>query len=256
MENTNPSSVAPIPTIKDYNLNLRGIGDLMRDAIKTYKNNWKKFVTLMLLGFLSSVPYLVLTMIVGVEGKDISALWFLLIFVLFLVTFYFSVRIQAAILFIIKDEKLTWKLAFIAGRKYFWRIVGLTLLTFLFIFLWSLLFIIPGLIFAIFYCLASYILINEDLGGRKAIKRSRQLIKGFWWAVFARLLLLFLILFIVMMILSIPTALLNMVAVWLGSAYAILVNLVIMMITPAIMVYMFLIYKDLKTIKDTPVTIK
>jgi len=49
----------------------------------------------------------------------------------------------------------------------------------LFIFLWALLFIIPGIIAALSYSMTFYILAdNNSIGGREAIKMSKEMMKG------------------------------------------------------------------------------
>lgn len=61
----------------------------------------------------------------------------------------------------------------------FWRAVGLRLLIMLKVFLWSLLFIVPGIIAAFRYALAPYILAeNPDITAQEAIERSKALMMG------------------------------------------------------------------------------
>ena len=59
------------------------------------------------------------------------------------------------------------------------------LLTCLFIFLWSLLFIIPGIIMSFAYAMVPYLL-NKDhnLKGSDALKLSKQMMKGHKWQLF------------------------------------------------------------------------
>lgn len=59
------------------------------------------------------------------------------------------------------------------------------LLTTLFVFLWGLLFIIPGIIKAYSYCMAPYLMVREkDLKGTDAIKKSMEYMKGEKWHFF------------------------------------------------------------------------
>jgi hypothetical protein len=51
-----------------------------------------------------------------------------------------------------------------------------------------LLFIIPGVLFSVWFSLAIYALIFEERRGISAILRSRDLISGSWWGVFWRFL--------------------------------------------------------------------
>ncbi len=61
----------------------------------------------------------------------------------------------------------------------FWRAVGLRLLIMLKVFLWSLLFIVPGIVASLRYALAPYILAeNPDMPVKEAIERSKALMQG------------------------------------------------------------------------------
>jgi uncharacterized membrane protein len=63
--------------------------------------------------------------------------------------------------------------------------LGTYLLIALFVFLWSLLLIVPGVIAALSYSLAFYLLVdNENIGAMDAIKRSKELMNGYKWKLF------------------------------------------------------------------------
>lgn len=63
--------------------------------------------------------------------------------------------------------------------------VGTMLLMDIFRFLWSLLFIIPGIIKAYSYCMVPFILAdNPNLGARETINLSRKMMKGHKWRTF------------------------------------------------------------------------
>ena len=65
------------------------------------------------------------------------------------------------------------------------KIVGAMAWQYLFVFLWSLLLIIPGIVKAYAYCLVPYILAeNPHIGYRRAIKLSMQMTNGFKGEIF------------------------------------------------------------------------
>ncbi len=67
----------------------------------------------------------------------------------------------------------------------FWKGVGLQLLVTLYTILWSLLFIIPGIIAALSYSMAPYILAeNPSMGIQEAIGRSKEMMDGNKWRLF------------------------------------------------------------------------
>jgi uncharacterized membrane protein len=66
------------------------------------------------------------------------------------------------------------------GFKYIMKAFGLHFLTGLFIFLWSLLFIIPGIVAALRYSMAFHILAdNPDIGVMEAIEKSKMMTQGY-----------------------------------------------------------------------------
>lgn len=72
-----------------------------------------------------------------------------------------------------------------SGFKYFWKLFVLTLLIAVYTFLWSLLFIIPGIIKSISYSRAFFIFYeNPELSASECIKRSKELMDGHKWTYF------------------------------------------------------------------------
>ena len=71
------------------------------------------------------------------------------------------------------------------GRGGYGRVVKTMLITDVFLILWTLLFIIPGLIKAYSYRMVPYILAQEpEISGREAINRSREMMDGQKWNAF------------------------------------------------------------------------
>lgn len=79
----------------------------------------------------------------------------------------------------IELEDMAW------GFKNFGNAIGLFFWQALWVFLWSLLFLIPGIVKAYSYRLAFYILAdNPDIGVREALNESKRLTDGFKWDLF------------------------------------------------------------------------
>ena len=67
----------------------------------------------------------------------------------------------------------------------FFKALGLNLFMALFIWLWTLLFIVPGIIAGYRYCLAPYLMAeNPNLGIREAVNMSKELMAGHKWRLF------------------------------------------------------------------------
>ncbi|GIQ83000.1 protein of unknown function DUF975 [Kipferlia bialata] len=71
------------------------------------------------------------------------------------------------------------------GNGLFWRSIGTMLLTGIFVLLWALLLIIPGIIAAFSYALAPWIILEDPTCGcNEALNRSKVLMKGNKWRLF------------------------------------------------------------------------
>jgi hypothetical protein len=73
-----------------------------------------------------------------------------------------------------------WK----ATTDQFWSLLWLQVLTFIKIFAWSLLFIVPGIVMALRYSLANTAFFDKGLKGNAALKESLALTKGSWITLF------------------------------------------------------------------------
>lgn len=107
------------------------------------------------------------------------------------------------------------------------------------------LFVIPAIIWSIWYGFAPLIALFENKTGWAAMERSKQIVKGRSWAVFGRLLFLALMLALIEMAISLPFALVHEA---LGEAAGSLVN--ILVLTPVGAIYSYHLYKELATIAD------
>lgn len=73
-----------------------------------------------------------------------------------------------------------------SGFKRFGDAFILNLLMGIFVLLWSLLLIVPGIIAGLSYSMAFYILADDpSIGGREALDRSKKMMYGYKWKLFA-----------------------------------------------------------------------
>ena len=168
----------------------------------------------------------------------------------YLIVIYFYIRTQISIFLFIKDgyqgkpEKV-----FESSKDLFWPYLGLSILTAVLIFLWLLLLIIPGIIFSVFYVFAVYVFFCEDKRGMEAIKRSKNLVKGYFWQIFGRILFLFLVTLIFVSIIGFPSFPLAKES----TAYEIwdvIMQIINMIVAPVYIIFFFKIYRDLVKIKQ------
>ena len=84
-----------------------------------------------------------------------------------------------------KDKADLNEMGFGFGRGGYGRVVKTMLLNDIFLLLWTLLFIIPGLVKSYSYRMVPFILAQEpELSGREAITRSREMMNGHKWNTF------------------------------------------------------------------------
>jgi hypothetical protein len=169
------------------------VGALLAQTWQMYSVNFKKFTLLLLFSLIGYIPLVIVFLMFLMPFGEGTAKVVLMVFVGFLavLSVIFSVYWQTSsfvgIFCLLKDPSKKIKEAFAFGRKHFWGYLAVSILTGILVLLWSFLFIIPGLIFGIFYSFALYVFIFEDFQGLAAIKRSKELVGGYWWPVFWRL---------------------------------------------------------------------
>jgi len=100
----------------------------------------------------------------------------------------------------------------------------------------GILLIIPGIIFYIYFEFSFFVFVGEGIKGAKALSRSKELVKGYWWQVFLREIVIMIVLF---------------VSAWaIGQIPVIGFFLGLVLATPFVIIFSYLIYKDLKQIKQ------
>ncbi len=216
------------------------IGDLFKKSFELYK---PRIWTMLWLGVISWISSIVIFAVFGIAGFTTFALgrniltfnlFSLLLFLIgVLLVVIINVWIQVAMIYAVKEEHATSSmknlLLAVRGKmaSYYW-IVFLRGLASVVGFI---LFIIPGIIFSVWFCLSQYAFVFEDKKGSGALGRSRQLIKGYWWPVLGRLLIL--------MVIAVLISSISKIGFLINSLFTV----------PFGIVYLYVIYEDLKQIK-------
>lgn len=231
---------------------MESIFSLFVRSWRNYTGNFRKYMILMGIYVL---PFLTIELISSLlKAADylleanpvflmvVKAILFvlMLIAVIFGVVIFFSS--QAAIYILVQDQKSKKSIFDLMskGKDSAWDYFILSIWLFIFVFLWTLLFIVPGLVFMIYYSVAFWPLFAEAKKGRDAIKRSKHLVRGNWWAVFWRF---FLLTFIVWAILLFPVVFMRTNEAL--NNWRAISNLVNIVLTPLFIAYSYYIYKDL-----------
>lgn len=127
---------------------------------------------------------------------------------------------------------------------YLWKYFVFMILYSLVLVVGLILLVIPGIIFLIWFGLGYLAIVFDDYKTIEAFKRSKELVKGYWWAIFGR----FVFWSLFSLLIGFLIFLLRIIS---GSDYvAIISNLVSLVITPLSVAYFAVVYQDIKSIKE------
>ncbi len=170
--------------------------DLMRDARMSLSGNWGlavlgNFLYVVLLNSVALFAVVSCVFVVAVSaaaGGDAmaaySAVYFASYLFLFLISGAAMVGFCGFFLGIVQEGEARLERLFV-GFRHFGKSFGVYFFFLLFYGLWSLLFVIPGIIAALRYSMAFFIIADdEDCGPLEAIGRSKVMMKGNKWKFF------------------------------------------------------------------------
>lgn len=129
------------------------------------------------------------------------------------------------------DTQLGFKSSFGAAKENYWAFTWMFSLLAFVVGGGSLLVLIPGLVFATWFLFAQYILAVEGEGGMNSLLKSREYVRGYFWAVLLRLLTLW-----------VSCLLLMIVFGWIPLVG----DLLSLFLFPFTLIYQYLLYRDLR----------
>lgn len=240
-------------------LKISSCQELAKSSWPIYKQNITKFISLMLIPLFAFFVLGVLTVfsiipIFVFHPENIAikygliALIVIVLIIAFCLFIYIAISSQAGMFLLIKNHKdnITVKDAFMGGRKIAVKFFVTNLLVAFFVFLWTLLFIIPGIYMTLAYSMAIWVLVCEGIAGGAAIKKSKQLVKGYWMALFGRYAVVYIAVYAVIMI---PFLIFGEKS-GIGIAWTVISQVLSFLVAPFIVIYTYHIYLDLKRIKN------
>lgn len=144
---------------------------LMKEARESLKGRWN-------LAIKASLVYLVIQIVLSIGG-DIGTIISLII------AGPLALGIAIFSLSFTRNDNTAKVSQMFEGFNHFGKTLITYILMVIYILLWSLLLIIPGIIASIAYSQTFFILAeNPNIGSREAIKRSREMMKGYKWKYF------------------------------------------------------------------------
>jgi Tfp pilus assembly protein PilE len=253
---SNPTSQSsPVPPPAQTISSLPGATAIFGQAWAIYKQRLGTFLGVMAIPMLIMIVLLAIVAGGGLLGVSLLSSKFaaggigllILLAILFLVIIFISQAWgQTALLYAIKDSQE--RIGVIESYRRGWHKIfsywWVTLLAGFITMGGFLLLIVPGIIFAVWFSLAMFILIAEDLKGMNALLKSREYVKGKWGGIFWRF---FFIGAISLIISLVPILIFSLLKIPFGSEISRFV--IGLFLTPLVMTYSFLVYSNLKALK-------
>ncbi|MFA6513990.1 MAG: hypothetical protein WCT50_01700 [Patescibacteria group bacterium] len=239
---------------------LTPVFDIFKNAVLIWWKNFEKFLRVYWEGIKPAIIPLIIILVlmilnfIFIDKKVISTplqmLAGIVVVAGMIYITYFVIRAYMGVYLLVKHNYIgEVKEIFQETKALFWPYFWLSILTIILIILWMLLLIIPGLIFSIFYSFAVYAFFFEGKRGMEAIRRSRALVKGYFWPVLGRLSLLGFIIWIFATVISAP--LFAMPEESIGYAvWNAVVQIINFLIGPIALLFSYNIYSDLVKIKQ------
>ncbi|MDF1498498.1 MAG: hypothetical protein P1P85_04070 [Patescibacteria group bacterium] len=202
---------------------------------------------LYLIPFLSLEKYREATII-----NILNLIFIVMILLSFIVMIWFVMWNQVAIIYAIRDseENINIKESFKKGRPKAKQALVISLLTGFIVSAGYVLFFIPGLIFSIWFTFVLFVVVEEEYKGMAVLLKCREYIRGYWWKVFWRNLYIgaiiigleicFIILESTFLFFKLPI---------LGDIVSLANGIIIVIIAPLVIIYQFILYKNIKAIK-------
>lgn len=222
--------------------------------------NWKKLVLIVLVGLAPSIvstifiifasPALDFTWSVyHVASIGLLGLGWLIISIIFAI--YSSL---ATYLYILRDDPaMSVTDAFQAANGRVGAYFSVTVLVGLMVLLGIILLIVPGIYFGVIYAFALVIVLQEKKTASEAMKESKRLVRGYWWAMFGRFALYGIVVWAAMLLLGMAEGVLagtsgadSMYRQLLEHVFSIGTSLVT---TPLSVIFTVVLYRNLKKLQ-------
>jgi hypothetical protein len=225
---------------------LRGIDDLFKDSWNIFATGWVKYLLffLLMIGLLLGVAALIaLAIVLAFLVKNIIVITtsIILAVILFVIVATSLALAMNKLVYDVGEQSGDGiKEAIRYGFHHFPAYFLVSLISGLLIIIGVILLIIPGVVVGIMLSMVAPVFILEAKHGISALKRSRELVKGYFWPVFGRLILLTLV---SIALSSVQYVVPNIIFLTFATNTALIV--ISFILTYYGIAYSYLIYKDL-----------
>jgi len=226
--------------------------ELIKSAWSQYKRFFKTLVAVAAVPMLALAIVQIINMKIFTPENPVGGATNILGLILTLAAFAISAWAAVSMIMAIqhRSEGMTAKEALTKSWRsilgYWW----LAILSFLVMVGGFTLFIIPGIIFWVWFAFASIIFVVENKRGLDAMKQSREYNRNYWWPIFGRLLFMAAIAVVLFAVLGWIVSLLTSP---LGVSISLLFNYIVTaVIVPLIVLYSYLLYENIKSVNPSP----
>lgn len=216
---------------------LRSISSLFNDAWNLYKERWSVLLEIVLL------PALVVILGSVILVIDLGTLFRVFGGVVIIVGWIAFVYSVLPVIYSVHHGTGV-DASYKATIGWLWSYVWVAILQILAFVGASFMLIIPGIWMGIALALTSYAFVIEGRRGIDALRQSKDYIKGYWWAVLGRTLLLSLVYIVASIIVRIP---ITIVAGPVAGAFV--SALLVVFFVPFSAIYSYMIFQNLRTLK-------
>jgi hypothetical protein len=240
--------------------------NLFKKSWDFYRRRFLDFIEMYLWGLLGAVPLLVIALIfLGVSALGFEQMLLRIVFIVLLLlallwSLYYGIRAHIGIILLIKNTEAKVKATFLETDNFFRDYVVVSLVSGFFLVLLTLLLIVPGVIFYVYWSFATMLVVVEGIKSTMpALKRSKSLVKGYWWAVAGRLLFIGVLYSLLIAIIMIPAdtnidpvtkiETFKYLSQEAGQFYVVFVNIISAILSPLLAAYTYFLYKDLSAKK-------
>ncbi|MFI5260725.1 MAG: hypothetical protein ACHQU0_02955 [Candidatus Paceibacteria bacterium] len=218
--------------------NLAPLGKLLRDSWQLYKRR------LPILAALLAVPYaffFIAISLVSASDTTVATVGMLSLLIGFLIS------VPAAPAVVLAAAKGTgFAESYQQGLRLALPFLWFEILLGLVIMGGSVLFIIPALLMSIWFLFGTFTFVLEGKRGLQALLQSREYVRGYWWALFGRALVLYAVAIVPVYLVQF---LITTVSASVGYALMALSYAILLLVAPFFMVYTYELYKNLTALK-------
>ena len=217
---------------------LTPVGQLFKDSWDLYRQRLPVVVNLLIIPY----AFFLAAQVARPAGGILTPLCFLIGLLAFIPA------VAAAVLSISKGSGFSDSLR--QGVRLFFPALWLFVLIELVTIGGVIMFVVPGILMGIWFSFAIFVLVVEGRRGLGALLQSKEYTRGYWWAIFVRLLLVNLLILVAVFVIQ------SLVSLALGAAVGMLAYyLLSALLMPFSLAYSYALYRSLASLKPALIVV-